>query len=78
MKTVVEYKYRFVFSNGYTHDFWFGYLNIERGDTTKIISLEWKHADENTHVRHNPAHLTLSAIDAIIDLGESREVQVDV
>lgn len=76
MKTVTERKYRFVFDNGYTHDFWFTEVNISWDKATlRLNSLEWKHA--NGANRDGLFHIVLSQITAIIALEENREVLAD-
>ena len=69
IKLKTETKYRFVFKNGYTHDFWFSELNIKwKTDTLELTSLKWKGRTTSSL----PFHLVVSDVVAIIVLGKTR------
>lgn len=71
MKILKERKYRFVFNNGYVHDFWFTKLGIEwrKGDL-KITNVDWKFLTKKGNP--SPFHFSPDDITAIIDMGKTR------
>ena len=71
MEIVKERKYRFVFNNGYVHDFWFTKFSIEwRSDDLRITNIEWKRLTGKGNAV--PFHLSPMDITAIIDMGKVR------
>lgn len=70
IKMKSEAKFRFVFKNGYTHDFWFTKLDIEWNSVTKeLTAVKWSALKRNNEL---PFHFMVNDIATIIDLGKSR------
>lgn len=71
MKFAQETLYRFVFKNGYTHDFWFTKLTAEwRTGDLDLISVKWAQLTGKGHA--TPFHFAPRDVMAIIDMGKTR------